>query len=123
MFLFQRLQWLFNSSRALFPSLYLSKQGTSPEQRAQFAIGRMNEAVRVAQNVPRLDKPTINAYIRYLYHDVGEFLTQVRKAMPLVPSYRNHTKKHQFGYVVPKRRFELGMHGLHVHTITSRHNC
>jgi hypothetical protein len=74
MFLCHRLQWLFSSSTALFPSLYLSKQGMSPEQRAQFAIGRMNEAVRVAQNVP-----TVNAYIRYLYHDVGEFLTQVRK--------------------------------------------
>jgi hyaluronoglucosaminidase len=80
MFLCHRLQWLFDSSTALFPSLYLSKLNTSPEQHVQFAIGRMKEAVRVAQNVPRLDKPTVNAYIRYRYHDVGEFLTQVRKA-------------------------------------------
>jgi hypothetical protein len=80
MFLCHRLQWLFDSSTALFPSLYVAKLNTSPEQRVQFAIGRMKEAVRVAQNVPRLNKPTVNAYIRYRYHDVAEFLTQVRKA-------------------------------------------
>jgi hypothetical protein len=52
----------------------------------------MNEAVRVAQNVARLDEPAVNAYVRYLYQDVGEFLTQVRKAAPVVPSYRNRTR-------------------------------
>jgi hypothetical protein len=80
MLLCHRIQWLFDSSTALFPSLYLSKLGTSPEQRVQFATGRMNEAVRLAQNVPRPARPTVNAYIRYRYHDAGEFLTQVRKA-------------------------------------------
>jgi hypothetical protein len=70
----------------------------APKQHVQFAIGRMNEAVRVARNVPRLDKPTVNAYIRYRYQDVGEFLTQVRKAEPVVPTYMNFTRP----------RFELG---------------
>jgi hypothetical protein len=82
-----RIQWLFDSSAALFPSLYLSKLRMSPEQHAEFAIGRMNETVRVAQNVPRLVKPTVNAYVWYRYHDVDEFLSQVRKDKPVVKSF------------------------------------
>jgi hyaluronoglucosaminidase len=89
MLLYNRLQWLFDSSSALYPSLYLSKLGSSPEQHTQFAIGRMNEAVRVARRVQGPNKPTVNAYIRYLYHDVGEFLTQVRKAKSVEPRYMN----------------------------------
>jgi hypothetical protein len=58
----------------------------SREQHAQFVIGRMNEAVRVAQNVPRLVKPIVNAYIWYRYHDVDEFLSRVRKDKPVVCS-------------------------------------
>jgi len=42
-------------------------------------VGRMDEAVRVAQNVLRVTKPTVNAYVWYRYHDVDEFLSQVRK--------------------------------------------
>jgi len=71
---------LFDSSVALFPSLYLSKLRMSPEQRIQFMRGRMNEAVRVAQNVLRVTKPTVNAYVWYRYHDVDEFLSQVRQS-------------------------------------------
>jgi hypothetical protein len=52
----------------------------SPEQHVQFMKGRMNEAVRVAQSVLRVTKPTINAYVWYRYHDVDEFLSQVRKS-------------------------------------------
>ena len=52
----------------------------SPEQHVQFMMGRMNEAVRVAQNVLRVTKPTVNAYVWYRYHDVDEFLSQVRKS-------------------------------------------
>ena len=40
----------------------------------------MNEAVRVAQNVLRVTKPTVNAYVWYRYHDVDEFLSQVRQS-------------------------------------------
>jgi hypothetical protein len=82
-----RIQWLFDNSAALFPSLYLSKLRMSPEQHAQFVIGRTNEAVRVAQNVPRLVKPTVNPYIWYRYHDVDEFLSQVRKDKLVVSSF------------------------------------
>ncbi|PNF39592.1 Hyaluronidase [Cryptotermes secundus] len=83
------LRWLFDSSTALFPSLYLSKLNTTPERRVQFAIGRMNETVRVARNVPRLEKPTVNAYIRYRYQDVGEFLTQedLRNSLAVVNEF------------------------------------
>jgi hypothetical protein len=108
MFSYHRLQWLFDSSAALFPSLYLSKLNMSPEQHVQFAIGRMNEAVRVARNVPRLDKPNVNAYIRYRYQDVGEFLTQVRKAKPDVPSYMNLTCFCFMKLVLPKTSVVIG---------------
>nr|CAD7603403.1 unnamed protein product [Timema genevievae] len=37
--------WLFESSEAIYPSLYLSKLDMTEEQHIQFIIGRMNEAV------------------------------------------------------------------------------
>jgi len=84
-----KIQWLFDNSVAIFPSLYLSKLQMSPEQRVQFMKGRMNEAVRVAQNVQRVTKPTVNAYVWYRYHDVNEFLSQedLRNSLAIVHQY------------------------------------
>ncbi|XP_069675907.1 hyaluronidase-like isoform X2 [Periplaneta americana] len=70
------IQWLFDASDAVYPSLYLSKLRMTTDQHVQFAVGRLNEAVRVANNVPRLSKPTVNAYVWYKYHDVDQFLSE-----------------------------------------------
>nr|CAD7193756.1 unnamed protein product [Timema douglasi] len=68
--------WLFESSEAIYPSLYLSKLDMTEEQHIQYIIGRMNEAVRIASYVPK--KITVNPYIWYKYHDSrGHFLSKV----------------------------------------------
>ncbi|PSN45106.1 hypothetical protein C0J52_05085 [Blattella germanica] len=71
------IQWLFDASTALYPSLYLSKHRMTEEQHVQFMAGRLEEAKRVANKVPRLLKPPVHAYVWYKYHDSDEFLTEL----------------------------------------------
>ncbi|XP_069689199.1 hyaluronidase Tab y 2.0101-like [Periplaneta americana] len=67
-----RLQWMFEASGALYPSLYESAQ-YSTDQHIAFLKGRMDEAVRVADNTT--PRPPIYSYYRYNYFDSGEYLS------------------------------------------------
>ncbi|XP_049804947.1 hyaluronidase B-like isoform X3 [Schistocerca nitens] len=69
------IQWLFDESTALFPSLYLSKSSKSTPEHVPFMLGRLLEARRVAQRTPRIVGPRIYPYVWYRYHDSTDFLT------------------------------------------------
>ncbi|KAJ9592470.1 hypothetical protein L9F63_015886, partial [Diploptera punctata] len=77
------IQWLFDASTALYPSLYLSKLRMTEEQHVQFMSGRLDEANRMAKRVPRLTKPSLYAYAWYKYHDSDTFLSRVDLANTL----------------------------------------
>ena len=47
------------------------------EQRVQFMLGRLDEAERMTNRVPRLSKPPLHAYVWYRYHDSDSFLSEL----------------------------------------------
>ncbi|XP_069674975.1 hyaluronidase A-like [Periplaneta americana] len=71
------LNWLFEKSKALYPSLSLRKElRLTTEQLARFITERLNEAVRVRNNVPQHSNLTVNAYFWYKYQDVDRFVSE-----------------------------------------------
>ncbi|XP_076365347.1 hyaluronidase-like isoform X2 [Tachypleus tridentatus] len=62
-----RLSWLFEASSALYPSIYLSHTGMTPDQRALYVYGHLSETQRVMKSV----KHQIIAYpyMRIFYRD------------------------------------------------------
>ncbi|KAK7790617.1 hypothetical protein R5R35_005601 [Gryllus longicercus] len=70
-----KLQWLFDASGALFPSVYLGSQTPRPGDRQAFVRARVAEAKRLAARAPRLVGPRVFAYVRYNYYDTADFLS------------------------------------------------
>ncbi|XP_055598238.1 hyaluronidase Tab y 2.0101-like [Uranotaenia lowii] len=73
-----RIQWLFDDSDIIFPSVYL-REKLSPGDRVKLVRGRVKEAVRVARNVrgfPYGQKPPVLTYMRYVYTDTIGYLTE-----------------------------------------------
>lgn len=61
-----QIQWLFNASTALFPSVYLSKSGRSSDDQFLFITGKLREALRVAQG-----RNYVYPYFWYRYRDAS----------------------------------------------------
>ncbi|XP_066995025.2 hyaluronidase B [Anabrus simplex] len=69
-----RIQWLFDESNVLYPSIYLAEK--QPQStRVNFMRGRVAEARRVAKRTGRLQGPQIYAYVRFVYHDTLKYLS------------------------------------------------
>ncbi|XP_022241239.1 hyaluronidase-like isoform X2 [Limulus polyphemus] len=62
-----RLSWLFEASRALYPSIYLSHTGMSPDERALYVYGHLSETRRVMKSVKH--KIRAYPYMRIFYRD------------------------------------------------------
>lgn len=75
------LNWLWNESTALFPSIYLNTYLTCNERAALFVRNRVQEAIRVSK-VPNPNNPLpIFIYTRPVFTDESsKFLTQVSKS-------------------------------------------
>ncbi|XP_063219766.1 hyaluronidase-like [Bacillus rossius redtenbacheri] len=69
------IQWLFDGSESVYPSLYLSSHKMTAQERVQFVVGRLAEAVRVAARAPR--RIAVHPYIWFKYHDDARYLSQV----------------------------------------------
>ena len=75
------LNWLWNESTALFPSIYLNTFLKSNPRAVLFVRNRVQEAIRVSK-VPNAQRPLpIFIYTRPVFTDVSsEYLTQVSKS-------------------------------------------
>ncbi|RZB39276.1 Glyco hydro 56, Piwi, PAZ and/or DUF1785 domain containing protein [Asbolus verrucosus] len=72
-----RIDWLFNASDNLHPSLYLSGGRLTPKEKMQMIEGRVNEAHRVAAYVKtKTHEPKIVPYFWYKYHGGQTFLSK-----------------------------------------------
>ncbi|KAK6634016.1 hypothetical protein RUM44_004623 [Polyplax serrata] len=69
------LLWLFNSSTALFPSIYMSSRFDEFEQ-VKFVVGRLNEAWRVAILKSKRNFPPVYPYIWFKYYDSENYLSK-----------------------------------------------
>lgn len=67
-----KIMWLFNTSSALFPSIYIGK-GRTPEENAVYVYGILSESMRVAEKVQ--GKPIL-PYFMPFYRDASELLQQ-----------------------------------------------
>ncbi|KAK3916059.1 Hyaluronidase [Frankliniella fusca] len=61
-----QIQWLFDASTALYPSVYLSKSDRSSDDQFLFITGKLREALRVAQG-----RNYVYPYFWYRYRDAG----------------------------------------------------
>ncbi|CAH1400109.1 unnamed protein product [Nezara viridula] len=64
------MYWLFSETTAYYPSLYLKYNDMYSTKRQRFIKGRLEEAMRVAQEVP------VYPYVWYKYHDNHQFITK-----------------------------------------------
>lgn len=78
-----QLQWLWNSSSALFPSVAIRRNHSDSTSTLRFSQHRIREALRVASLTSRdYDLPTF-VYLRLGYRDEAlTFLTAVRTGVP-----------------------------------------
>ncbi|XP_053690086.1 hyaluronidase Tab y 2.0101-like [Sabethes cyaneus] len=70
-----RIQWLFDGSDVIFPSVYL-REKLNPGDRQKLVRGRVKEALRVARRAKAQPKPRVLTYIRYVYTDSINYLTE-----------------------------------------------
>ncbi|XP_019637333.1 PREDICTED: hyaluronidase-1-like [Branchiostoma belcheri] len=70
-----QIQWLFQDSTALYPSIYLSSRFEQTEDSRWFVHFRMKEAFRMRASRTGPNIP-VYAYIRFVYEDTGEYLTK-----------------------------------------------
>ncbi|KAJ7997681.1 hypothetical protein DPEC_G00214660 [Dallia pectoralis] len=70
-----QLLWLWESSTALYPSVYLSASLRNSRRAALFVRNRVQEAVRVAALPKRTVTVPIYVYSQPLYRDVKDFLS------------------------------------------------
>ncbi|XP_055974445.1 hyaluronidase PH-20-like [Sorex fumeus] len=72
-----QLNWLWNESTALYPSIYLNKNLSSNPRAALFARNRVQEATRVSKR-PEVENPLpVFVYVRLDFIDApGEFLSE-----------------------------------------------
>ncbi|KXJ72821.1 hypothetical protein RP20_CCG017190 [Aedes albopictus] len=71
-----RIQWLFDDSDIIFPSVYL-REKLGAGDRIKLIRGRVKEAVRMARRANVQPKPRVLTYIRYVYTDSIKYLTEV----------------------------------------------
>lgn len=72
------MEWLYNITDNLHPSLYLSESKLTAEQKMQMVEGRINEAHRIVNFLNKTDGGTeILPYFWYKYQDTKEFLSKV----------------------------------------------
>ncbi|XP_049635909.1 hyaluronidase PH-20-like, partial [Suncus etruscus] len=72
------LNWLWNESTALYPSIYLNTQLKSSPKAALFARNRVQEAIRVSKVHNAQNPLPVFVYVRPVFTDAsGEFLSQV----------------------------------------------
>ncbi len=79
-----RIQWLFNASTALYPSVYLSTSGRSSDDQFLFIKGKLREALRVAQG-----RNYVYPYFWYRYRDAG-FLSDVSQVLEVQRNTRRY---------------------------------
>ncbi|EEB14203.1 Hyalurononglucosaminidase precursor, putative [Pediculus humanus corporis] len=84
-----KILWLFNTSTAFYPSLYMSTK-LNEFQQSQFVIGRLNEAWRMAIKVSGPKIPRVNPYIWFKYYDSEEFLSyaDIYSALDVTRKYK-----------------------------------
>ncbi|XP_062561105.1 hyaluronidase Tab y 2.0101-like [Armigeres subalbatus] len=70
-----RIQWLFDGSDIIFPSVYL-REKLGAGDRVKLIRGRVKEAIRVARRANAQPKPRVLTYIRYVYTDSIKYLTE-----------------------------------------------
>nr|XP_022914484.1 hyaluronidase A-like [Onthophagus taurus] len=70
-----RLNWLFSSSTAYFPSIYLSEKQQSLSDNLKLIEGRIQEAIRILNNQNKmLIKPKILPYVWLKYRDTQRYM-------------------------------------------------
>ncbi|XP_037093633.1 hyaluronidase-like [Pollicipes pollicipes] len=65
-----RMSWLLSSSSALYPSVYLFRNGFTDADRRATVRGRLDEALRLAAEVP------VYTYTWFQYHDDPSYLSE-----------------------------------------------
>ncbi|EAT35046.1 AAEL012759-PA [Aedes aegypti] len=70
-----RIQWLFDDSDIIFPSVYL-REKLGAGDRIKLIRGRVKEAVRMARRANVQPKPRVLTYIRYVYTDSVKYLSE-----------------------------------------------
>lgn len=77
--LFCRIKWLFSTSTAYYPSLYVSQTALTSQQMIKMMEGRIQEAKRIISTLNKLfTKPKIVPYIWLKYRDTNDYMTKVR---------------------------------------------
>ena len=84
-----KLKWLFSSSTALYPSVYMYDQQSWNKA---YAYGRLEEAIRLATWVSKESKRMLPVfpYFRHLYEGKPfefDYLTEVRNLIIFVKDY------------------------------------
>lgn len=72
----KRIKWLWDIVDVVLPSVYLNTKITAP-QRVQFVRGRMREGNRVAKMSQKSKKPPVLGYLRYVYTNTLDFISNV----------------------------------------------
>lgn len=67
-FCFCRIQWLFNDSDYIYPSVYIT-ESMPVSNRIPMVRGRVKEARRVARQSNKSTKPKVYVYHRYVFTD------------------------------------------------------
>ncbi|XP_076052617.1 hyaluronidase B-like [Oratosquilla oratoria] len=68
--------WLFDRSTALFPSIYIPRDGGwDEESRKKHVEGQLNESIRIRKKVGK-DMPIL-PYVHYMYRDVDVFVSDM----------------------------------------------
>ncbi|XP_035697569.1 hyaluronidase-1-like isoform X1 [Branchiostoma floridae] len=70
-----QIQWLFQDSTALYPSIYLSSRFEQTEDSRWFVYFRMKEAFRMRASRKEQSIPVF-AYTRFVYEETREYLTK-----------------------------------------------
>lgn len=73
--LFFRIQWLFDDSDFIYPSVYIT-ESMPVSNRIPMVRGRVKEAMRVARQVNRSTKPKVYVYHRYVFTDTLNYIDE-----------------------------------------------
>lgn len=75
-----RLNWLWKESTALYPSIYLNSHLKSTPKAALFSRNRILESIRVSQVHDVRNPVPIFPYVRPVFTDIREYLSEVSKS-------------------------------------------
>ncbi|CAH1118722.1 unnamed protein product [Phaedon cochleariae] len=71
-----RLEWLFELTDNLYPSIYLENIRLNESDRVKLIEGRIEESHRVIKRMNKKENTNIVPYFWYKYHDTHEFLSK-----------------------------------------------